>query len=54
MVHDTLSPAVGAALEVAAKFGGTAVKELGYDTVLIPAQGICVSILPDMFLQNIC
>jgi hypothetical protein len=35
MVHDTLSAAMGAALEVASKFGGAAVKEVGYDAVLI-------------------
>jgi len=35
MVEDTLSAAVGAALDVAAQGGGAAVKEVGYDPVVI-------------------
>jgi hypothetical protein len=54
MIHNTLSPAMGAALKVASKFGGAAVKQVGDDAVLIPAQGISVSVVSDMFLQNIC
>ena len=37
MIRNTLSAAMGAALKVAAKFGGAAVKEVGYDPVLIRA-----------------
>jgi hypothetical protein len=35
MIEDTLCAAVGAALDVAAQGGGTAVKEVGDDPVLI-------------------
>jgi hypothetical protein len=35
MIEDTLSAAVGAALDVATQGGGTAVKEVGDDPVLI-------------------
>ena len=35
MVEDTLCAAVGAALDVAAQGGGAAVKEVGYDPVVI-------------------
>ena len=35
MIHDALSATMVAALDVAAKFGGAAVKQVGYDPVLI-------------------
>jgi hypothetical protein len=35
MIHDTLSATMVATLDVAAKLGGAAVKQVGYDTVLI-------------------
>jgi len=54
MIRDTLSPAVVAPLKVSAKLRGAAVKEVRYDPVLIRPQGICVSVISDMFLENIC
>jgi hypothetical protein len=35
MIHDTLSTTVIAAIHMAAKFDGAAVKQVGYDPMLI-------------------
>jgi hypothetical protein len=40
MIPDALSPAVGAAMKVASQRGGTAVKEMGYDAVLIRGERV--------------
>jgi len=54
MIHDTLSAAVVAALNVAATIGGAAVNEVGEDPVLLGPQGICASIVSYMCAENIC
>jgi len=40
VIPDTLSPAVVAAMKVTTQIGGAAVKEVGYDAVLIRREGI--------------
>ena len=49
MVHDPLSAAVVAAFQVASKFGGATGKKVEQDLVLLRAQGVCVSIVAEMF-----
>jgi hypothetical protein len=40
VISDTLSTAVVAAMEVTSQVGGAAVKQVGYDAVLIGPEGI--------------
>jgi len=54
MIHDTLSPTMVAALNVAAHIGGSAVKEIEHDPVLLRAHGVCLLVVSDMFSKNIC
>jgi len=54
VVHNTLSAAEVATIKVAAQFGGSAIKQLGYDPVLIGPEGIRVLIVFKMLVENIC
>ena len=53
MILDALSPAMGAAVEVPSQRGGAAVKEVGYDSVLIRRERISILIVFQVLVEDI-